>query len=305
MLLTLACQDESLDPLQTDAVKKGKILALRGTQLQNIYFDGVPGAQFFPRIISGSEKFEFDAEYLAEDPTTLESFDIYVIKRVKVGNTTTKERVFLTNIPGSQFKTTSDYTRPWVSVSLKLTDILAKIGITDYSDPDAVQTLLTTYQTGIGIESDLNLKDGSKVLAADIVAAGLFQSNQFYPAQVLTYTVTDFCSYDNSSWAGTYAATEVYSNSAYGPYNVKFTKDPDDPNRFNMTNFWDSGISAYVVFKDSENDPDKQIVEFPEQDDGDGGTIEGTGTYDECKKTFKIQTKYAGYEWRYEFVLQE
>jgi hypothetical protein len=31
-----SCADDSLDPLQSKAVKKGTILALRGTQLDNI-----------------------------------------------------------------------------------------------------------------------------------------------------------------------------------------------------------------------------------------------------------------------------
>jgi hypothetical protein len=85
--LAISCADDSLDPLQFNAVKKGSILALRGTQLQNIYVLGKPGYEFFPKIYSGTEKFEFDAEYLAEDPSTLESIDIYVIKRTKVGST--------------------------------------------------------------------------------------------------------------------------------------------------------------------------------------------------------------------------
>jgi hypothetical protein len=293
-----SCEDSSLDPLQMDNVKKGTILALRGQQLTNLYSLGIPGAEFFPRIINGTEKFEFEAEYLAQDVSTLESFDIYVIKRV--GSTT--ERVFLTNISGSAFQQTDDYLRPSVSVSLNLTDILDAIGLSDYEDPAVVNELLTTYKFGINLESDLNLTDGTKVLAADIVDVGLFASNQFYPAQKLTYSVTDFCPYE-ANWQGTYTANEIYAAGVYGPYNVTFTQDPGDPNRYNFTNFWDYGLPAYVVFTPTADDPDGQIVEFPDQV-VDGVDLSGTGTYDQCLGTFKIQTKYGSDEWRYEFKKQ-
>lgn len=296
--LAFSCEDPELDPLKMDLVKKGTILALRGQQLDNIYANGLPGAEFFPRIINGTEKFEFDAEYLAEDVSTLESFDIYVIKKVGSGT----ERVFLKNVSGSEFKTTADYLRPWVSVSLNLTDILDGLGLSDYTDPDVVDELLTTYKFGVNLESDLNLTDGTKVLAADIVAAGLFASDQFYPAQKLTYTVTDFCPYE-ATWAGTYTANEIYSAGVYGPYNVTFTQDGADPNKYTFNNFWDYGLSAYVVFSPTADDPDAQIVEFPDQI-VDGVELSGTGTYDQCLGIFKIQTVYGGDEWRYEFKKQ-
>jgi hypothetical protein len=293
-----SCEDTSTDPLQMNNVKKGTVLALRGQQLTNIYSLGIPGAEFFPRIIDGTEKFEFEAEYLAEDVSTLESFDIFVLKNVGGAF----ERVLLTNVPGSAFTQTADYLRPSVAVSLNLTDILDALGLSDYEDPAVVNTLLTTYKFGVNLECDLNLTDGSQVLAADIVAAGLFASNQFYPAQKLTYSVTDFCPYE-ATWAGTYTANEIYASSVYGPYNVTFTQDPGDPNRYNFTNFWDYGLPAYVVFTPTSDDPDGQIVEFPEQT-VDGETLTGTGTYDMCLQTFKIQTSYAGSDWRYEFKKQ-
>ena len=293
-----SCEDTSLDPLQMANVKKGTILALRGQQLENIYSEGIPGAEFFPRIINGTEKFEFDAEFLAEDVSTLESFDVYVLKKVGSGF----ERVLVKTVAASEFKTTDEYLRPWVSVSIPLTDILAALGLSDYEDPAVVTALLTTYKFGVNLESDLNLSDGTQVLAADIVAAGLFASDQFYPAQKLTYSVTDFCPYV-ADWAGTYTANEVYASSVYGPYNVTFQQDPGNPNKYTFGNFWDYGLPAYVVFTPTSDDPDGQIVEFPEQE-VDGETLTGTGTYDQCLGVFKIQTNYAGSDWRYEFKKQ-
>lgn len=193
--LAVSCADESLDPLQMTSVKKGSILALRGTQLDNIYFKGLPGYEIFPRILDGTEKFEFDAEILAEDPSTLESFDIFVIKKTKSGSSFTRERLLLLNVPFSEFQQTEEYLRPWVSVSIDFDDILDVIGM-DPSSPTFGDDMLETYSTGISIESDLNLTDGSKVLASQLVAAGLYQSNQFYPAQKLNIAVTEYCAED-------------------------------------------------------------------------------------------------------------
>src|SRR5688572_8183967 len=104
--IAFSCADNTLDPLQFDFVKKGAILALRGEQLENIYFNALPGAQFNPRAIDGTESFDFDAEILAEDPSVLESFDIYVVKKPS------GERVHLMNVPASEFKSTDDYRNP-------------------------------------------------------------------------------------------------------------------------------------------------------------------------------------------------
>ncbi len=48
--VVISCTDKSLDPLKFDQIKKGTILALRGTQLDNIYNQGIPGAEVFPKI---------------------------------------------------------------------------------------------------------------------------------------------------------------------------------------------------------------------------------------------------------------
>ncbi|MFN8887568.1 MAG: hypothetical protein ACK5WF_08925, partial [Cyclobacteriaceae bacterium] len=82
-----SCSDDSLDPLQVNNIKKGKLLALRGAALTNVYSKGIPASEFFPRIATAADKITFEAEYLAEDPKTLQSVDFYVLK--KVGATTT------------------------------------------------------------------------------------------------------------------------------------------------------------------------------------------------------------------------
>lgn len=298
-----SCKDDSLDPLQVNNVKKGKLLALRGAQLQNVYVLGKPGAEFFPRIATSADVFKFDAEFLAENPSSLESIDIFVLK---ANGTATPDKVLVQNVPFSAFKKDATYPNPWVTVSIPLADILNKLGLTNTFPLSAptVNTLLTTYKFGINLWTDLNLTDGTKALAENVVAAGLFQSNQFYPAQKLVYTVTDYCSYVASSWAGAYTVNEIYSNTVYGPYTLNFTQDGTNPNRFNTTNFWDSGYTAYMVFSPSVN-PSTQTVTFPAQTVGGGGTIDpgSTGTYDQCTGILNINLVYkegaASYPFRY------
>ncbi|MFZ5999051.1 MAG: hypothetical protein ACOYW3_00950, partial [Bacteroidota bacterium] len=130
---------------------------------------------------------------------------------------------------------------------------------------------------------DLNLRDGAKVLASEMVAAGLYSSNQFYPAQKLTYTVTDYCSFNAAQWAGDYEATENSEfNGSYGPYGVSISAS-STANRFNIDNWYDQQIPIYIVFEPSV-DVDTQIVKAPLQADAnnEGRTIEGVGVYNQC-----------------------
>jgi hypothetical protein len=179
-----SCADPDLDPLQTEKVLKGTLLTLRGPQLDAIYFDGADyGDAFYYNAVTGTERFDYDAEFLAEDPASLESVDIFIIKEGSPD-----QRLLLTTIPGSSFKTDATYRGPWTSVSITLASMLTAIGET-LSTPAGQSAFIAKYKDGIKMESDLNLKNGTKVLAADLVAAGLYESDQFYPAQFMTYGV--------------------------------------------------------------------------------------------------------------------
>ena len=185
VVLIFSCTDESLDPLKFTEIKKGTIFALRGTQLDNIYFEGICGAEIFANDLARVSKFEFDAEFLSEGKASLASVDVFALKKTISGTTTSTEKVLLQNVPFSQFKTTEDYVGPWVSVSINVSDIITKLG-----NPSS-DVLFDLYANGIDIQSDLNLTDGTKVTSEQIVAAGLFQSDQFYPAQILNICVSD------------------------------------------------------------------------------------------------------------------
>jgi hypothetical protein len=288
-----SCSDDSLDPLKTKEVKKGKLLALRGTQLDNLYNEGVNGAEFYPRVISGEETFDFDAEYLSDDPTSLESFDIYAIKKTQSGDDVTTQRIHLLNVPFSQFKKTADYTGPWVSVSIKLVDIFKAIGITDFSDPDVVDELLTVYQPGIDIESDLNLSDGSVLPSSEIIAQGLFESDQFYPAMRLVYSSVEFCPYEGAtSWGGvTFRALEIYDDgtvSDFYPVTLEATGD----NEYTIHGLGiDHPEDIVVAFTPAETTPHDQEITFVSTE-VQGITItakKSGGSYDQCDKVFSLQ----------------
>ena len=300
-----SCKDASLDPLQTDKIGKGKLLVLRGKQLDNIYNQGIPGAELFPKLAVGTETFSFDAEYLSDNPNGLQSLDIFVKKFNVSGK---PDRVLLRNVPFSAFKKDATYPNPWVTVTFTLPEIFTKLGLSTIFplDTTTIKTILKNYKFGIGIETDLNLADGSKALASNVVAAGLFSSNQFYPAQKLNYAMTDYCSYIAASWAGAWVGTEVGACCS-GDDAMTFTQDGVNPNKFTFTNFWGDGpaATAYIVFAPSTK-PSDQKVSFPDQTTGEGFKIVNSkGTYDQCKQQFTINTTYlysgSSYTWLYVF----
>ena len=108
--------------------------------------------------------------------------------------------------------------------------------------------------------------------------------------------IKGFCEYE-ADWSGSFAALEDYGSDTYGPYNITFVQDTEDPNKFTFDNFWDSGITVFVVF-----DPESFDVTFPDQDDGDGVAITGSGSYNQCDHEFTITTEYDGYVFDYVFV---
>lgn len=294
-LLTLAlfavivsCTDDDLDPLNFKKVTKGTLLALRGDALQTIYEDSNPYfSSFVPLIADGTETFSFDAEFLSDDPTSIESMDMYVEDKDGV-------RTLLANIPGSSFKTTADYDRPWVSVSFTLAEILPKIGVdaTFPLDGDVVDMLLADYGSGIAIVTDLNLKDGTKVLADDLVAAGLYQSNQFYPAQRIPFGVVEYCPYDDPSWEGEYKALEI-ADETVGPYVVQFTEVDD--NVFEVDNIFDADsdgknykITITLVPSTSPYDQDVTVETVTINDI----EFKGSGSYDQCTGVVTLTVIY-------------
>ncbi|MEK6782989.1 MAG: hypothetical protein AABY93_14920 [Bacteroidota bacterium] len=297
--IVVSCRDESLDPLQFEKIKKGSLLVLRGEALNSIYFNGAPIASVVPLVADGTETFDFDAEFLAEDPTTLASVDVYAQKGTGAGSS----RVLLKNVPFSEFKTDDTYPRPWVSISLLFTDIIGKLGLDNTIPlPQATQDALLEgdYKFGINIECDLNLTDGTQVLAADIVSQGLFGSDQFYPAMRLNYPMIGYCPYDPTVWPGVWLSVEAPGTTED---NV-ITRDPDltnFPNRFHLDNWWGDGVDVYIDFNPS-TDPYTQTIDIPTQTTTEDGVASGTGVYDQCTETITLQARYVIGGNTYDFI---
>ena len=306
----LSCTDDSLDPLQQKNVKKGTLLALRGTQLNNLYVKGIAGAEVFPKIMTGTEKFAFDGEFLSADPNSLASVDVYVIKKGTGGG-----RILMSNVPFSQFKNDGTYKNPWVSISYDMNSVLAKLGLPPAGDPiylgNTGNPLLTAYQPGINFEADLNLVDGSKIPASDIVAAGLFQSNQFYPAMLLTWTMTDYCAYVANSWSGKWLGDEVGVGVGGTDDLGNFAAVAADT--WKMDNFFGysptaAGLGPFAVIKFSAStNPGNQVVTYVNDTGLKYQTVNdcfwaagactnmqlsGSGTYSQCTQTMSINTVY-------------
>jgi len=220
--IIVSCTDDDLDPLNFKKVSKGTLLALRGDYLNAIYFDGVSGASFVPLITDGTDVFSFEGEFLSDNPALLESIDVYAEDSVGV-------RTLLKNFPASAFKT-GENGRPVITVSFTLAEILPKIGV-EAKFPltqDVVDALLGdnpllgSYSAGINIVTDINLTDGTKVLADDMVATGLYQSDQFYPAMRLPFDLVRYCPYEDN-WDGAYKGLEILATDTNGPNPYTFT----------------------------------------------------------------------------------
>lgn len=109
------------------------------------------------------------------------------------------------------------------------------------------------------------------------------------------YTAGDF---DAEYYAGTWAATEDYGSSKYGPYEVEMVQDDVNPNRFDFDNFYDSGLDAYIVF-----DGPNGTVKFPDGQTPSGKALtQSSGTFDRCNGTLTINLNYDGGNWVYRFV---
>lgn len=177
IVLSMACTDPELDPLQYDKITKGSIIALRGTAV-DVISDAVNKGAVDTWSKSGdlaAEKFEIDAEFLSDDPSSLGEVQVYARASA------TGARVRVATVPGSAFSATGhDY--PYGSISVSLNEILSALGTTAGS-----------FATGsyIYIECDLQLTNGTIVPSSAIVNESLFASFHFLPANNCLYLVND------------------------------------------------------------------------------------------------------------------
>jgi Calx-beta domain len=178
---------------------------------------------------------------------------------------------------------------------------LATIGGTATSSEDytlPATTLVLKGETNgsfvVTILDDVKVEDDETIEIGISSAGGLATEG--------TYKVTiesDGCEhYDISYWKGTIVALEDYGTSTWGPYNLVLTQDATNPNKFTMTNFYDSNLPAFILFN-----PANGTVNFPDgQSPGGKALTNSTGTFDYCTGKLVINLTYDGGPWVYRFT---
>lgn len=182
IVLSMACTDPELDPLQYDKITKGAVLALRGTAVAIISDGANKGAvdTWSKSFDLANENFEIDGEFLSADPSSLAEVQIYARASA------TGARVRVATVAGSTFSTSNvsvgptDY--PYGKISIPLNTILS-----------ALSKSASDFATGsyIYIECDMLLTNGTVVPASAIVNESLFASFHFLPANNCLYLVKD------------------------------------------------------------------------------------------------------------------
>jgi len=123
----------------------------------------------------------------------------------------------------------------------------------------------------------------------------------------LAVTVSDYSAFNASSWTGAWVGTESGACCS-GDDSQTLTADPGNPNKITMDNWWADGVDVYMIFNPSTSIID-QTITIPEQTTSEGGVASGTGTYDQCRGTFVIASKYtiggSTYTWNYIFAKDE
>jgi hypothetical protein len=164
----ISCTDEALDPLQFDKIQKGSYLALRGAPFERLNNTGC--ANEFDRLAPAGN-FEIEADFLSEEPESLDELRVYVVWRDRDGlDSLTRE---LGTVSGDIFAVPDGGRYRRGSFSYTTAAVLTALGNPDPLDIDLVD---------LEVRIDLSLKDGRTVSANSIVNGGIFESAQFYPA---------------------------------------------------------------------------------------------------------------------------
>lgn len=208
--VTLACVDESKDPIKFEQIKKGILLSLRGDALNNLNNTGCTNS-FYKNNIIGDEVFSFDADFLSEDQNALGEVQVYAAMPGV-------ERVQIATVPESAFTYPTGSATRRGNISVTLAAIMNALGL------DAVSAA-NLKALDIKISSDILLKDGSKVLASAATNSSLFESVIFQPAMNLTYCandVADFVPVATTKMLGANGTVVPLKNGASDTLHIKY-----------------------------------------------------------------------------------
>jgi hypothetical protein len=163
----------------------------------------------------------------------------------------------------------------------------------------------------LNILDDDDLEQIEEIRIEILEANGGVGNNNFHTVKIVSNcadTENPYLAY----FAGDWNATEFYCGLGvttgacdYGPYLVHLVQDEEQPNKFLLDDFYDSGYDVYMVF-----DAANGTVHFPDQDAGGDPTdpeiTASTGTYtlDDCSgnTTLVISINYDGADWVYRFA---
>lgn len=176
LLVVSSCTDPDLDPLRTNQIKKSALITLRGAAADFLNeAENLGAADAFSKTADFSkEAFNFDADFIAEDITSLANVEIFA-KATEKG-----ARVKVATIDGSVFTVRSGGKYPTGTIAVPLKSILDATK----ADPSTMEDDSYLY-----VECDINLKNGDKIAASDVTNSSLFETAFFYPAHKLLYLV--------------------------------------------------------------------------------------------------------------------
>jgi hypothetical protein len=173
-----ACTDPDLDPLRTDQIKKSALITLRGTAVNNLDdADNYLGAvDKFSKVGDlTKETFDFDADFIAEDITSLSKVEVFAKATEK------SARVRIATVDGAAFVIAKGGKYPTGKFSIPLAAII---------DATKVDISKVENDSYLYIECDITLKNGDVIAAGDVTNSSLFETAFFYPAHKLLYLVT-------------------------------------------------------------------------------------------------------------------
>jgi hypothetical protein len=167
---------------------------------------------------------------------------------------------------------------------------------------------ITDEGVTLSILDDDDLEDNETIRVQLTSAGGNLTGNSIHTVHIIS-NCADTDGLVLAEFAGDYDAIEKYGPNPpaanwYGPYAVTITQDATNPNRFNMTDFYDSGRSAYFLV-----DIAAGTVHFPNQtplpDASPNLLSNSTGTFSLCEVeghlTISINLNYDGVDWVYYF----
>jgi hypothetical protein len=121
--------------------------------------------------------------------------------------------------------------------------------------------------------------------------------------------ISDYKPYNAASWLGVWYGDEVGAGVGGTDKNT-IRADATIPNKFIMNNYFADGVDVYFTLNPSTIATD-QTLTIPEQTTSEGGVATGTGSYDQCRGTFTVNTTYKidwgdgtgthTYKWQYYF----